>query len=177
MFKTAPGSGPGAVQPKGKLGPMPTARLLTARRLLPTSRLLLGALILLAAGCAGSGSQPAASAASAGSGETPVTIDERRLLRFYGILDEDGSGAISRPEFQSGKGSVFMAMDADGSMTLTPNETKLTPEAFGALAGADGMVDGQEFLAADIAQFDKIDTNRDLEITYEELRDYLQKLE
>ncbi len=132
----------------------------------------LAGLALLAA-CADSPPPAAAPAASNGT----VVVDDRRLLRFFGLMDEDGDGVVSRPEFQSGKGSVFMAMDIDGSMALTPDETRLKPEAFALLAGGDGMVDGEEFIAADLAQFDKIDANRDHEITYPELRGYMAQYE
>jgi Ca2+-binding EF-hand superfamily protein len=132
----------------------------------------LAGLALLAA-CADSAPPAAAPAANNGT----VVVDDRRLLRFFGLMDEDGSGTISRPEFQTGKGSVFLAMDADGSMALTPKETRLKPEAFALLAGGDGMVDGEEFIAADIAQFEKIDANGDREIAYQELRDYMAKYE
>jgi hypothetical protein len=133
------------------------------------------ALIALAAaaGCAtGSGAKSApAPAQPAGN------VDEARLKRFFAIMDQDGSGVISRPEFQSGKGMVFMAIDADGSLTLTQDEMRLTPEAFNLLSGGDGVVDGEEFLAGEIAGFDAIDANQDHELTYAELRDYLAKYE
>ncbi len=159
-------------KPQGKTDPMTAARILLAASLFSATAALLP-------GCAGSAApdkaaQPAA-AQETGSGS--VIVDDRRLLRFFGLMDEDGDALVSRPEFQSGKGSVFMAMDADNSMTLTPNETRLKPAAFALLAGADGVVDGQEFVAADIAQFDKIDANGDREISYDELRAYMAKYE
>ena len=151
---------------------MSVARILLAASLLSATAALLP-------GCAGSTApdKAAAPAAAQGSGDGTVIVDDRRLLRFFGLMDEDGNGSISRPEFQSGKGSVFMAMDTDGSMALTPNETRLKPEAFALLAGGDGMVDSEEFLSAEIAQFEKIDANGDREITYPELRDYMAKYE
>lgn len=123
-------------------------------------------------GCAEGGKQSVPEVAPATG-----TVDEARLQRFFVLMDENGDGAISRPEFQSGKGSVFMAMDTDGSMALTPDETRLKPEAFDLLAGGDGMIDGEEFIASELAQFDRIDANRDHELSYEELRDYLAKYE
>ena len=158
--------------PQGKTEPMSVARILLAASLFSATAALLP-------GCAGSTAtdKAAAPAAAQSSGNGSVIVDDRRLLRFFGLMDEDGNGTVSRPEFQSGKGSVFMAMDADGSMALTPNETRLKPEAFNLLAGGDGMVDSAEFLSADIAQFEKIDANGDHEITYPELRDYMAKYE
>lgn len=150
---------------------------MSSTRRLPTHPLIapltLAALILSA--CAGSSpeSGKATAPAAAGSG----TVDEARLQRFFALMDQDGNGSISRPEFQTGKGMVFMAIDADESLALTQNEMRLTPEAFNLLAGGDGMVDGEEFIAGKIASFDAIDQNQDHEIPYAELRDYLAKYE
>lgn len=141
--------------------------------MMPVNRCLFVILALLATGCAGTNSGQQPTAKPSGSGQ----VDEARLQRFFALMDEDGDGIISRPEFQSGKGAVFMAIDADGSLTLTQNETRLTPEGFALLAGADGVVDGEEFLGAKVAEFDSIDRNGDLGIPYEELRDYLAQYE
>ncbi len=104
-----------------------------------------------------------------------LAVDEQRLQRFFTLMDADGDGQVSRPEFQAGKGAVFLAMDQDGSMTLTQDEMRLSPAGFKLLAGDDGVVDGQEFIAADIASFDAIDRNQDLQIDFAELRDYVAK--
>lgn len=150
----------------GDTGSMPSLRQAFAL-------LIAGAAPALLAACA---DQPKPAAPDSASQAAPV-VDDRRLLRFFGLMDEDGDGAVSRPEFQAGKGSVFMAMDLDGSMALTPDETRLKPDAFALLSGGDGMIDGEEFIAADVAQFDKIDANRDNEISYDELRAYMAKFE
>ena len=105
---------------------------------------------------------------------TPASaLDEQRIARFFGLMDEDGNNAISRPEFQRGKGVVFLAIDEDGSMTITRNETRLTDEAFKTLAGDDDAIDGDEFIAADAASFDAIDKNKDNAISASELHDYV----
>jgi len=104
-----------------------------------------------------------------------LAVDEQRLHRFFQLMDSDGNGQISRPEFQTGKGVVFLAIDADGSMTLTQNEMRLTPEGFRKLAGDDNAVDGEEFIASDMASFEAIDHNQDHQIDYAELRDYVAK--
>lgn len=104
-----------------------------------------------------------------------LAVDEQRLHRFFQLMDSDGNGQISRPEFQTGKGVVFLAIDADGSMTLTQNEMRLTPEGFKLLAGDDDVIDGEEFIASDAASFDAIDRNQDHQIDYAELRDYVAK--
>ena len=90
-------------------------------------------------------------------------------------MDADGDGLVSRPEFQAGKGAVFLAIDEDGSMTLSQNEMRLTPEAFKQLAGDDGVVDGEEFIATDVASFDAIDKNQDHQIDLAELIAYIAK--
>ena len=110
---------------------------------------------------------------------TPINqahaLDETRLKRFFDLMDLDGDQLVSRPEFQSGKGVVFLTMDIDGNMVLTPDEMRLTPEAFKMLAGDDGVVDGQEFIVADIASFDAIDANKDHQIDFAELKAYVAK--
>ncbi|MGH6894794.1 MAG: hypothetical protein ACREEP_21325 [Dongiaceae bacterium] len=104
-----------------------------------------------------------------------LSLDEARLHKFFDLMDSDGNGRVSRPEFQSGKGAVFLAIDEDGSMTLAQNEMRLSPEGFKLLAGDDGIVDGPEFIAADTASFEAIDRNKDHDIEFAELRDYVAK--
>jgi hypothetical protein len=105
--------------------------------------------------------------------EPTLAVDQARLQRFFTLMDADGDGLISRPEFQAGKGAVFLAIDADGSMTLSQDEMRLTPEGFKLLAGDDGVVDGEEFIAADVASFDAIDKNQDHQIDLAELTAYV----
>lgn len=112
---------------------------------------------------------------SAGLTQPALALDEARLHRFFSLMDADSDGLISRPEFQAGKGAVFLAIDEDGSMTLTQDEMRLSPEGFKLLASTDGVVDGQEFIAADITSFDAIDRNQDHQVDFPELRDYVAK--
>lgn len=102
-----------------------------------------------------------------------LAVDEARLQRFFTLMDADGDGQVSRPEFQFGKGAVFLAIDEDGSMTLSQNEMRLTPEAFKQLAGDDGVVDGEEFIAAEVASFHAIDKNQNHLIDLAELTAYI----
>jgi len=104
-----------------------------------------------------------------------LAADQARLQRFFALMDADGDGQVSRPEFQAGKGAVFLAIDEDGSMTLAQDEMRLTPEGFKLLAGDDGVVDGEEFIAADIASFEAIDQNKDHQIDLAELTAYVAK--
>jgi len=112
------------------------------------------------------------SVASAGPA---LAVDEQRLQRFFTLMDADGDGQVSRPEFQAGKGVVFLAIDEDGSMTLTQDEMRLSPTGFKLLAGDDAVVDGEEFIAADVSSFDAIDHNEDHQIDFAELRAYIAK--
>ena len=102
-----------------------------------------------------------------------LAVDEARLQRFFTLMDADGDGLVSRPEFQAGKGAVFLAIDEDGSMTLSQNEMRLSAEAFKQLAGDDGVVGGEEFIATDVASFDAIDKNKDHQIVLAELVEYI----
>jgi hypothetical protein len=102
-----------------------------------------------------------------------LAVDEARLQRFFTMMDADGDKLVSRPEFQAGKGAVFLAIDEDGGMTLSQNEMRLTPEAFKQLAGDDGVVDGEEFIATDVASFDAIDRNKDHQVNLAELITYI----
>ena len=114
-----------------------------------------------------------AAALSASLAMPALAVDEARMQRFLALMDADGDGQVSRPEFQAGKGAVFLAIDEDGSMTLSQDEMRLTPEAFKQLAGDDGVVDGEEFIAADVASFDAIDKNKDHQIALAELVAYI----
>jgi hypothetical protein len=114
-----------------------------------------------------------AAALSASLAMPALAGDEARMQRFLALMDADGDGQVSRPEFQAGKGAVFLAIDEDGSMTLSQGEMRLTPEAFKQLAGDDGVVDGEEFIAADVASFDAIDENKDHQIALAELVAYI----
>ena len=100
-------------------------------------------------------------------------INEERLHGYFASMDQDGDGFISRPEFEGERGAVFLAIDKNNSMFLTPDEMHLTPEAFAKLAGDDGIVVPGEFFNADIASFETIDANQDLQLSYEELRDFV----
>lgn len=105
--------------------------------------------------------------------EPALAVDHARLQRFFTLMDADGDGQVSRPEFQAGKGAVFLAIDENGSMTLTQDEMRLTPEGFKLLAGDDGVVDGEEFIAADVASFEAIDKNQDRNFDLAELVAYI----
>ena len=104
-----------------------------------------------------------------------LAVDEARLQRFFTLMDADGDGQVSRPEFQFAKGAVFLAIDEDGSMTLTQGEMRLSPDGFKLLAGDDGIVDGEEFIAAEIASFYAIDKNQNHLIDLAELTAYIAK--
>jgi hypothetical protein len=68
-----------------------------------------------------------AAALSASLAMPALAVDEARMQRFLALMDADGDGQVSRPEFQAGKGAVFLAIDEDGSMTLSQDEMRLRP--------------------------------------------------
>jgi len=112
--------------------------------------------------------------AAAPSGSASVNpINETRLQDYFKTMDSDGDGFISRPEFEAERGAVFLAIDRNGSMTLTPDEMRLTPEAFAKLSGGDAAVTPDEFSGSDATSFEQIDADGDKQITYQELRDFV----
>lgn len=96
-------------------------------------------------------------------------LDEARLRKLFDLMDLDGDGGITRPEYDTGRGMVFATLDVNLDFVLTNDELRLTPESFREVGGDDGKVDGMEFLSAEAAAFEAIDGNQDLAITYAEL--------
>ena len=111
----------------------------------------------------------------AAAGATAVASDDVRLRRLFSVVDLDGSQEISRSEFRSGKSVVFLTIDLNGNMTLEPDEMRMSPDGFKLLAGKDGVVDGEEFIGSEIGSFDAIDKNKDDQIDYAELTEYIAK--
>ena len=111
----------------------------------------------------------------AAAGATAVASDDVRLRRLFSVIDLDGSQEISRSEFRSGKSVVFLTIDLNGNMTLEPDEMRMSPDGFKLLAGEDGVVDGEEFIGSEIGSFDAIDKNKDDQIDYAELTEYIAK--
>jgi EF hand len=110
------------------------------------------------------------------AGTAPATanpIDEARLKRHFAIMDEDQDGFISRPEFQSERGAVFLAVDRNNSFTLTSDEMQLTPEAFQKLAGDNGVVDIGELFSSDAISFEKVDANGDKQLSFGEFSEFI----
>ncbi len=111
----------------------------------------------------------------AAAGAPALTNDDVRLRRFFSVIDLDGSQEISRSEFRSGKSVVFLNLDLNGNMTLEPDEMRMSPDGFKLLAGEDGVVDGEEFIGSEIGSFDAVDRNKDDQIDYSELSEYIAK--
>ncbi len=123
---------------------------------------------LVVANCGGTEKAPAP------TDTAPVNpIDETRLRDYFKTMDSDGDGFISRPEFEAERGAVFLAIDRNGSMTLTADEMRLTPEAFSKLSAGDATVTPDEFSGSDATSFEQIDADGDKQITYQELRDFV----
>lgn len=109
------------------------------------------------------------------AGAPVLANDDARLRRFFSVMDLDGNQELSPDELKSGKSVVFLILDQNGSMTLTPDEMRMSPEGFKLLAGSDGVVDGEEFIGSEIGSFEAIDQNRDGQIDYAELKEYMAK--
>lgn len=109
------------------------------------------------------------------AGAPALANDDVRLRRFFSVMDLDGSQEISRSEFRSGKSVVFLTLDLNGNMTLEPDEMRMSADGFKLLAGQDGVVDGEEFIGSEVGSFDAVDKNRDEQIDYAELSEYIAK--
>ena len=108
---------------------------------------------------------------TASAGTNPV--DESRLKRYFAIMDQDQDGFISRPEFQTERGAVFLVVDRNNSFTLTSDEMQLTPEAFRQLAGANEVVEIGELFSSTAISFDKVDASEDKRISYGEFSTFI----
>jgi Ca2+-binding EF-hand superfamily protein len=109
------------------------------------------------------------------AGATALASDDVRLRRLFSVMDLDGSHEVSRSEFRSGKSVVFLTIDLNGNMTLEPDEMRMSPDGFKLLAGEDGLVDGEEFNGSEIGSFDAVDKDKDDQIDYAELSEYIAK--
>lgn len=109
------------------------------------------------------------------AGATALASDDVRLRRLFSVMDLDGSQEISRSEFRSGKSVVFLTIDLNGNMTLEPDEMRMSPDGFKLLAGEDGVVDGEEFIGSEIGSFDAVDKDKDDQMDYAELSEYIAK--
>ncbi len=109
------------------------------------------------------------------SGFPALANDAVRLKRFFSVVDLDESQEISEWEYRSGKSVVFLTLDLIGNMTLEPNEMRMSPEGFKLLAGEDRVVDGEEFIGSEIGSFGAVDKNKNGEIDYPELSEYIAK--
>lgn len=114
--------------------------------------------------------------AAAGMHPAPAgALDETRLQKLFDLMDLDGNGGITRPEYQTGRGIVFATLDANLDFVLTDDELRLTPESFRIVAGDDGKVDGMEFLEVEAAAFEAIDSDGDLVIEYPEFLAFISQ--
>ena len=111
----------------------------------------------------------------AAAGAPALAKDDVRLKRLFSVMDLDGSQEVSRSEFRSGKSVVFLTIDLNGNMTLEPDEMRMSPDGFTLLAGQDGVVDGEEFIESEIGSFDAVDKDKDDQIDYGELTQYIAK--
>jgi EF-hand domain pair len=100
------------------------------------------------------------------------------LREIFDILDEDSDGVVGRDEFARQKTVVFFRAidDVDQDQRLGPEEVNIAPAAFAdADLNGDGKLSGAEFVQARFTQFDAIDADDDQEMTFEELRGFIQQ--
>ncbi len=110
------------------------------------------------------------------AGTAPATtnpIDEPRLSAISRSWMKDQDGFISRPEFQSERGAIFLAVDRNNSFTLTSDEMHLTPEAFRKIAGDNGVADIGELFSSDAISFEKVDADDDKLPSYGEFSEFI----
>jgi Ca2+-binding EF-hand superfamily protein len=89
----------------------------------------------------------------------------------FGLLDENGDGAVARDEFGRRKTQIFfVALNAAGAeQVLRSDDVRLTAEAFAqADINGDGLLSGSEFIQAPFMEFESFDADSDGAITLEE---------
>jgi hypothetical protein len=106
-----------------------------------------------------------------------IATDED-IREIVEILDENGDGLVDRDEFLRQKTVIFSRAISDRrpDQGVSPEEINITSEAFAAAdLNDDGKLSGGEFVQAPFTRFEAIDANSDQKITFEELRDFLQR--
>lgn len=82
----------------------------------------------------------------------------------FAQLDRDGSGGVSKAEYEQFMRDSYQKMDANADKRLTKNETAnvLTSEQFDSIdVNKDGVVTEEEFMAQVSRDFDRYDYDKD----------------
>lgn len=82
----------------------------------------------------------------------------------FAQLDRDGSGGVSKAEYEQFMRDSYTKMDANGDKRLTKNETAnvLTSEQFDSVdVNKDGVVTEEEFMTQVSRDFDRYDYDKD----------------
>lgn len=108
-----------------------------------------------------------------------ASFTEKQEHDIYATLDPDGSGKVTREQFDANKMNAFYLHrypDAEGRMKpLTFQETGLSREFFDrADTDHDGTIDGIEMM--DAVHFNDIDTKRRGYFDFSDLVTYLKKI-
>ncbi|MBK3773160.1 hypothetical protein GAY31_02990 [Azospirillum brasilense] len=90
-----------------------------------------------------------------------ASAENARDARIFELLDDDQDGSVSMTEFKNNQMLVFYILDHNKDLSLTADETFLTPDAFKSISGTDGKIDTLEFLDIVDSAFKQADTNHD----------------
>ena len=158
-------------------------------------QLILGIVAAAASSAAYSQSRPAARPAPAAAGQ-PVSVPRATFIATmdaeFNKMDADKNGVLTKKEIedfqravsilaaQNRNRALFAALDKDHNGVLTPAEfaalpmPRPQPNAAPLLAQVDANHDGQitqvEFRAGKLANFDRMDTDKDGVVTAAEMR-------
>ncbi len=115
-------------------------------------------------------------AAAAEKPKAETSKYERRDRHTFELLDENGDGIVSLPEFKNNQMLIFYILDTNRDLVLTFNETALPKDVFDRIAGAGGKINTMEFLDVVDSAFMLADTNRDSVIDREEFAALMRRV-
>ncbi len=108
--------------------------------------------------------------------KTEASKYERRDRHTFELLDENGDGIVSLPEFKNNQMLIFYIMDRNRDLVLTRDETALPEDVFDRIAGAGGKINTMEFLNVVDSAFTLADTNHDSVIDWNEFAALMRRV-